>query len=76
MLKEGNNLYRLQDPAPRARTAAGSIQQGVLERSNTNIVGEMVNLIASYRSYEASSKAVTTQDTLLDHAVNEVGRGT
>ena len=34
----------------------------------------MVNLIANYRAYEASSKAVVTQDGMLDKAVNEVGR--
>ena len=46
----------------------------MLENSNTNVVSEMVNLINNYRIYEAGSKAVTTQDTLLDKSVNEVGR--
>ena len=45
-----------------------------MERSNTEIVSEMVNLIANYRAYEASSKSVVTQDSMLDKAVNEVGR--
>ena len=74
MAKEGNNLYRVDDPAQRPQQAAGSIQQGALERSNTEVVSEMVNLIANYRAYEASSKAVTTQDSMLDKSVNEVGR--
>ena len=71
--KEGASLYRAmegQQPIP----GTGSIQQGALERSNTEIVSEMVNMIANYRSYEASSKAVVTQDNLLDKSVNEVGR--
>lgn len=73
--KEGNNLYRLLDPQQQPQQAVGTtIQQGVLERSNTEIVSEMVNLIANYRAYEASSKAVVTQDGMLDKAVNEVGR--
>ena len=46
----------------------------MLERSNVNTVSEMVNLIANYRVYEANSKAVTTQDAMLDKSVNEVGR--
>lgn len=74
MAKEGSSLYRVDDPAQRPRQATGSIQQGALERSNTEVVSEMVNLIANYRAYEASSKAVTTQDSMLDKSVNEVGR--
>ena len=74
MVKEGNSLYRVADPQMQPQQATGSIQQGVLERSNTEVVSEMVNLIANYRAYEASSKAVVTQDGMLDKAVNEVGR--
>lgn len=74
MVKEGNNLYRVADPQQQPQQATGSIQQGVLERSNTEVVSEMVNLIANYRAYEASSRAVVTQDGMLDKAVNEVGR--
>lgn len=74
MAKEGNSLYRVTDPQLQPQQATGTIQQGALERSNTEIVSEMVNLIANYRAYEASSKAVVTQESMLDKAVNEVGR--
>ena len=73
VLKQGDNLYYPQQgaqPVP----ATGTIEQGVLERSNANVVNEMVELINNYRIYEAGSKAVTTQDSMLDHSVNEVGR--
>ena len=46
----------------------------MLERSNANVVNEMVSLINNYRIYEAGSKAVTTQDSLLDKAANQVGK--
>ena len=46
----------------------------MLEMSNTSVVTEMVELINNYRVYEAGSKAVQTQDSLLDKAVNDVGR--
>ncbi len=73
LLKQGNDLYRPQRGArPQASTA--SIQQGYLEKSNTNVARAMVNLIDNYRTYEADSKALTTQDSLLDKAVNDVGR--
>lgn len=75
VLKQGDNLYR-PNGNPRRINGTGEIQQGVLERSNTNIVSEMVNLIANYRAYEANSRAVVTQDTMLEKSVNEVGRNT
>ncbi|WP_182187755.1 flagellar basal-body rod protein FlgF [Pectinatus frisingensis] len=73
LIKEGNNLYYPQNGA-RPQAANASIQQGFLERSNVNVAKEMVELINNYRTYEADSKALTTQDSLLDKAVNDVGR--
>ena len=73
VLKQGNSLFYPQEGAE-PRPATGTIEQGVLERSNANVINEMVDLIDNYRIYEANSKAVTTQDTMLDHSVNEVGR--
>ena len=73
VLKQGNNLYYPQEGA-QPQPATGEIQQGLLERSNTNVVSEMVELINNYRLYEAGSKAVTTQDAMLDKSVNDVGR--
>ena len=73
VLKQGDSLYYAQEGAqPQAATC--EIQQGLLERSNSNVVNEMVELINNHRVYEANSKAVTTQDTMLDHSVNDVGR--
>ena len=75
VIKQGDNLYRPQEGA-RPQQATGTIEQGLLEMSNTSVVTEMVELINNYRVYEAGSKAVQTQDTLLDKAVNDVGRTT
>ncbi len=73
VLKQGNNLYFAQNGA-QPQPATGEIQQGMLERSNVDTVSSMVDLINNYRVYEAGSKAVTTQDAMLDKSVNEVGR--
>ena len=73
LVKQGDNLYRPQGGA-QPRPATGTVEQGMLEMSNTSVVTEMVELINNYRVYEAGSKAVQTQDTLLDKAVNDVGR--
>ncbi len=73
VLKQGNSLYYPQNGV-QPQPATGEIQQGMLENSNTNTVSEMVNLINNYRVYEAGSKAVITQDSMLDKSVNDVGR--
>lgn len=71
--KQGDNLfYATADAQP--LPATGEVLQGILEKSNTEIVTEMVELIHNHRIYEAGSKAVTTQDAMLDAAVNQLGR--
>ena len=64
---------RIMNPNFQPRPATGEILQGTLEKSNIAIVSEMVELIHNHRLYEANAKAVTTQDTMLDAAVNQVG---
>ena len=73
LLQQGDDLWFPQVGA-QPQPATGTIEQGALERSNANVVDEMVQLINNYRIYEAGSKAVTTQDSMLDKSVNEVGR--
>lgn len=52
---------------------APQVMQGFLERSNANPIIEMVDMIESYRWYEADQKAVKVQDDTLNRAVNQVG---
>ena len=73
IVKEGNNLWNPREGA-QARPATGEVQQGFLERSNSNVIEEMVQLVNNYRMYESNSKALITQDSLLDKAINQVGR--
>lgn len=71
--KQGDNLfYAVNNAQP--QPATGEVMQGMLEKSNVEIVREMVELIHNHRLYEANAKAVTTQDTMLEKSVNEVGR--
>lgn len=76
--KQGDNLfYAVTDNngnVAQPIQATGEIVQGMLEKSNVEIVREMVELIHTHRLYEANAKAVTTQDTMLDASVNQVGR--
>ena len=43
----------------------GSIQSGFLEKSNVQMVTELVNLITAQRAYEINSKAIKTGDDML-----------
>jgi flagellar basal-body rod protein FlgG len=71
--KYGENLYQPVDGATQVG-ATGTIRQGYLEQSNVDSVSEMVDLITVTRAYEANQKIIQSMDTMLDKAVNDVGR--
>ena len=51
-----------------------AVEQGTLEKSNVNVVTEMVDMITVSRAYEANQKLIQTIDTTLDKAANNVGK--
>lgn len=67
----GGNMYKetAASGAPTAGTPGltglGSIEQGVLESSNVNIVEELVNMITTQRAYEMNTKVISTSDQML-----------
>ncbi|HNU10047.1 MAG TPA: flagellar basal-body rod protein FlgG [Rubrivivax sp.] len=67
----GGNLFAesASSGAPQTGTAGtaglGSLQQGMVENSNVNVVEELVSMIATQRAYELNSKAITTSDQML-----------
>lgn len=71
--KYGDNLYNLVDGAVQIETTA-AIRQGFTEQSNVNVVSEMVDMITITRAYEANQKVMKTIDTMLEGAVNSVGK--
>jgi flagellar basal-body rod protein FlgG len=56
--------------APGAAEGLGTLQQGMLEQSNVDVVQEFVNLIVAQRSYEANSRVVTSADQMLQQLAN------
>jgi flagellar basal-body rod protein FlgF len=69
--------YKTSDSSTAEKPSANfSLRQGYLERSNVNIIEEMINMMTSYRLYEASQKSIQAQDETLDKAVNDLGRTT
>ena len=58
---------------PELRAEKFSVQQGMLELSNSNVIREMINTISTSRNYESLAKVVSTNNELLQTAVS-VGR--
>lgn len=50
----------------------GTMQGGALEGSNVNISAEFSKLIIAQRAFEASSKAITTFDTVTQETINMI----
>ena len=74
--KEGDSLYRETEYSgpPLPPETEPQILQAFLEKSNVNIVREMVDMINVQRSYEANQKSILTHDQALGKLINEVGR--
>ena len=51
----------------------GGLSQGFLEKSNVEVVNELVNLIVSQRAYETNSRAISAADEMLT-TVNQIVR--
>ena len=46
----------------------GQVLQGFLEKSNVNVVNEMVELIVAQRAFEVNSKAIRTAEQMMEIA--------
>ena len=53
-------------------TATGTVRSGALEGSGTDPARSMVEMITSYRAYEAGQKVIRTIDETLNKAVTQV----
>lgn len=54
--------------------SSASVQSGVLEMANVQVVSEMVNMITITRQYESNQKVLQTYDSSLEIAVNQLGK--
>jgi flagellar basal-body rod protein FlgG len=68
----GNNIYLATTASgnpitgtPGGSDGLGTIQQGMLEQANVNVVDEFVNMILAQRSYESNSRVVKAADEML-----------
>ncbi len=72
--KEGANYYSAAGINQINVRKGGDILQGALEKSNVNIIKEMVEMIQCSRAYETNQKTFQFQDEALNKVVTEVGK--
>lgn len=73
LVKLGDNMYTTVDGA-REIASTADVMQGYTEQSNVNVVSEMVDMITITRAYEANQKMIRAMDSMMEKAVNAVGR--
>jgi flagellar basal-body rod protein FlgG len=56
--------------APGSSEGMGSLQQGMLEQSNVDVVSEFVNMVLAQRSYEANSRVLQAGSQMLQDLNN------
>jgi flagellar hook protein FlgE len=64
--------YASGDPTVGAPSTGniGALQAGALEESNTDLTGELVDMITAQRVYQANAQTIKTQDQILQTIVN------
>ena len=68
----GENYYQPVEGAETKEPLA-KVYSGYLETSNVSAVTEMVNMITVQRAYESNQQVITTIDSTLDIAANQLG---
>lgn len=69
----GENYYQPVEGA-KFKNSEATVNSGYLEASNVETVSEMVEMITINRDYESNQRVITTIDSTLDKAVNQIGR--
>jgi flagellar basal-body rod protein FlgG len=64
----GNGQFAVSAASGNPVAATGRIQQGYLESSNVDVADALTSMIRAQRAFELESRAVTTQDQLLELA--------
>jgi flagellar basal-body rod protein FlgG len=74
LTKEGETLFAPTTPAAVRPAARPALRPRTLEQSNVNPIGGIIQMISVTRAFEMAQRAIVTQDEMLKHAANEVGR--
>jgi flagellar basal-body rod protein FlgG len=68
LLSVGNSVFVATEASGDVRNATGTVRQGALERSNVDMGDAMVDLMDAQRSYTLASRALQTQDQIMEIA--------
>lgn len=66
----GNSMFNAPSEAEIEEVPDAKIAQGYLEKSNINVIVEMVNMIQNMRSYEASNKIMKSLGNAVKQLIN------
>jgi len=74
LVRKGNNLYlpntQTYTPIITPGGILSKVRSGFLELSNVDISREFINLITAQRAYQANARVITTDDQILQEAMN------
>lgn len=74
LTKDGDTLFAAPTPQTAKLAARPGVHPGTLEQANVDTVHDLVQMITVSRGFEIAQRALVTQDELLRHAANEVGK--
>jgi flagellar basal-body rod protein FlgG len=72
----GSNNYRVADGVGGAPPEDMTVAQGFIEKSNVEVVTEMVSMIETQRAFTMYTKMMQTDSDLDNKLINQVGRPT
>jgi flagellar basal-body rod protein FlgF len=72
LVKVGNNLFQPRGNMEPLALAERSVRQGYLEMSGANPVRQMMSMIETTRAFEANTRMIQNQDTMLGALISRV----
>ncbi len=72
--KTGDGQFMIPEGVEPQAAVNFAVRQGYLESANVDIIKEMVDMIISFRNYEADAQALKSQDESLDKLFANVGQ--
>lgn len=73
LVKEGSSLFRATADTVEDADVPVTVRQHMLEKSNVNLIKEMVDMMAVLRSFEANQKVVQAYDQVLEMSARDIG---
>jgi len=74
LLKEKDVLFRPTEATIIDDDVRYLVRQKMLEKSNVNLVKEMVNLMSGIRAFESNQRIIQAYDQMLGKSASEIGR--